>query len=84
MEWVGGGSGRSRGNCSQPSTYIDPRPIIIFPVIIIIKNNYRFFFLQTKRYRDDGYEWKTRKTTKTVREDRMKLKVGGYQVCDVK
>jgi hypothetical protein len=40
-------------------------------------------FLQTKRYRVDGYEWKTRKTTKTVREDRMKLKVGGYQVCEI-
>ena len=42
-----------------------------------------FFFIfspQTKRYRIDGYEWKTRKTTNAVREDRMKLKVGGYQV----
>jgi len=37
--------------------------------------------LQTKKYRNDGYDWKTRTTTsKTVREDRMKLKVGGCQV----
>ena len=42
---------------------------------------YYFCFLQTKNFRSDGYEWKTRKTTKAVREDRMKLKVGGYQVC---
>ena len=37
--------------------------------------------LQTKSYRNDGYDWKTRKMNiKSVREDRMKLKVCGMQV----
>ena len=39
------------------------------------------FFLQTKKYRSDGYDWKTRRLAKnSIREDRMKLKVGGFQV----
>jgi len=37
--------------------------------------------LQTKKYRNDGYDWKMRRLAKnSIREDRMKLKVGGFQV----
>lgn len=42
-----------------------------------------FFFNKekTKRYRSDGYEWKTRRgNEKSIREDRMKLKVRGFQL----
>ena len=36
---------------------------------------------QTRGYRSDGYDWKTRKVnSKSIREDRMKLKVCGMQV----
>jgi len=44
-------------------------------------NMYNHYVLQTKNYRNDGYEWKKRKTLSTiVREDRMKLKLAGFQV----
>lgn len=33
------------------------------------------------RYRKDGYCWKKRKDGKTIREDHMKLKVQGLEVC---
>jgi hypothetical protein len=33
------------------------------------------------RYRRDGYCWKKRKDGKTTREDHMKLKVQGTEVC---
>jgi len=33
------------------------------------------------RYRRDGYCWKKRKDGKTIREDHMKLKVQGMEVC---
>ncbi|CAI8008977.1 Calmodulin-binding transcription activator 1, partial [Geodia barretti] len=35
---------------------------------------------KTKNYRSDGYDWKTRKSNPSIREDRMKLKVCGMQV----
>jgi len=36
---------------------------------------------QTKKYRNDDYDWKMRREFENaVREDRMKLRVGGYQV----
>lgn len=33
------------------------------------------------KYRKDGYCWKKRKDGKTTREDHMKLKVQGMEVC---
>lgn len=35
------------------------------------------------RYRRDGYCWKKRKDGKTTREDHMKLKVQGTEVCNL-
>jgi len=35
------------------------------------------------RYRRDGYCWKKRKDGKTTREDHMKLKVQGTEVCEM-
>lgn len=43
-------------------------------------NSHTPLLLQTKNYRIDGYDWKTRKTNASIREDRMKLKVCGMQV----
>lgn len=50
-------------------------------LILVCTFTFLLALLQTKKYRSDGYDWKTRRaTSKTVREDRMKLRVGGYQV----